>query len=102
MLIGPQVKAFFYNSGQNYSALIGRWFAKVVVSATMASRFAEVDENGIQDLMVSGKNENTRKRTIYWLNVFHKWAAPREVKQRLEEYEYQAIDKTLCKEEFRP
>ena len=34
---------------------------KVVVSATMASRFADVDENGIRDLVVSSENKNTRK-----------------------------------------
>ena len=32
----------------NLTALIGCWFAKVVVSATMASRFSEADENGIE------------------------------------------------------
>ena len=31
--------------------LIGSWFAKYVVLATMALQFAEVDENGIIDLM---------------------------------------------------
>ena len=56
-----------------------RWFAKVVVSATMASRFGEVYENGMQDLMVSVENENSRKSTKYYLNVFQKWAAARKV-----------------------
>ena len=32
-------------------ALIGHWFVKYVVLATMAWRFAEVDETGIIDLM---------------------------------------------------
>ena len=31
--------------------LIGRWFARYVVSATMTSGFVEVDDNGIIDLM---------------------------------------------------
>ena len=65
-------------------ALIGRWFAKYVVLATMASRFAEVDENGIIDLMFSIENENTRKSTNFWINVFQKWAAARKVEQCLE------------------
>ena len=42
---------FFFNWGQSYLAFIGRWFAKYVFLATMALRFAEVDENGIIDLM---------------------------------------------------
>ena len=58
----------------------------------------EIDENGIQDLMVSIENENPKKSTNYWLNVFQKWAAAREVQQRLEEYKDQALDKTLCEE----
>ena len=45
---------------------------KVVVFATMASQFADVDKNGIQDLMVSSENENTRKSTNSWLNIFQK------------------------------
>ena len=51
VLIGSQGRAFFFNWGQNYLALIGCWFAKYVVLATMPSRFVEVDENGIIDLM---------------------------------------------------
>ena len=45
-------------------ALIGRWFAKYVVLATMVSRFAEilVDEKGIIDLMFSSENENNKKK----------------------------------------
>ena len=41
--------------------LIGRWFAKVVVPAPMASRFVEVNENDIQYLMVSSENETLEK-----------------------------------------
>ena len=67
----------------------------------MAFRFAEVDESGIQDLMVSTENENTGKSTNYWLNVFQKWPAARVVEQHLEEYEC-TLDKPLCEEEFCP
>ena len=74
--------------------------AKVVVSARTASRFSKVDKNDIQNLKVSSENENTRKNTNYWLNIFQKWATAREVKQRLEEYECQVLNKTLCKEEL--
>ena len=42
----------------------------------MASRFAEIDEYGIQDLMDCSENENTRKSTSYWLNVFRKFGQP--------------------------
>ena len=39
----------------------------------MASRFAEVDENGMQDLIVSSENENFIKSTDYWPNGFQKF-----------------------------
>ena len=61
MLIGSRGRAFSMIQGKNYSVLIGRWYAKVI-SATMVFQFAEVDENSIQDSMVSSKNENTRKK----------------------------------------
>ena len=38
--------------------------------ATMASRFAEIDENGIQDLIVSSENINTRKSSNYWPKTY--------------------------------
>ena len=47
----------------------------------MASRFAIVNENEIKDLLFSSENENTRKSTNYWMNVFKKWAAARKVKK---------------------
>ena len=47
----------------------------------MITRFAEVDENGIQDLVVSSENENSRKSTKYSLKVFQKWAAAWEVEE---------------------
>ena len=53
----------------------------------MASRFAEVDENGIQDLIVSSENETLEKRTNYWLNVFQKWAGAIKVEQHLDRFQ---------------
>ena len=52
--------------------------------------------------MISTENGNIIKSTNYKLNVFHLWAAAREVEQRLEKYQYQALDKTLREEEFCP
>ena len=42
------------------------WLVKVV-SVTMASQFAKVDKNSLQDLMVSNETKNTRKSLNYWL-----------------------------------
>ena len=46
-------------------------------SVTMASRFEMVDEEYIEELKDKSKNENMKKRTEYWKNVFKKWANER-------------------------
>ena len=55
----------------------------MLLLATMASRFAEVNENGIIDLMFSSEHKNTRKSTNYGIKVLQEWAAERKVEQRL-------------------
>ena len=48
--------------------IIWRWLGaslQVVFSVTMVSRFAEVDENGIQYFMIYSENKNTRKSTNF-------------------------------------
>ena len=40
----------------------------------MASYFEIVDEEYIEELKDNSENENTKKSTDYWKNVFKKWA----------------------------
>ena len=40
----------------------------------MASRFEIVDEEYIEELKDNSENENTKKSTECWKNVFKKWA----------------------------
>lgn len=65
--------------------------------ATMAARFEEVDDEFIDELKEMSENENTKKSTEYWRNVFKKWASERKQETNLEEYEHEALDKTLSK-----
>ena len=44
------------------------------LSVTMASRFEIVDGEYIEELKDNSENENTKKSTEYWKNVFKKWA----------------------------
>ena len=44
------------------------------LSVTMASCFEIVDEEYIEELKDNSENENTKKSTDYWKNVFKKWA----------------------------
>ena len=44
------------------------------LSVTMASCFEIVDEEYIEELKDNSENENTKKSTGYWKNVFKKWA----------------------------
>ena len=61
----------------------------------MASRFEMVDEEYIEELKDKSENENTRKSTEYWKNVFKKWANERNFQANLEEYESDVLDQTL-------
>ena len=61
----------------------------------MASRFGIVDEEGIDELKELSKNENTKKSTEQWKNVFVKWATERGKEKNLEAYECVDLDKTL-------
>jgi len=61
----------------------------------MASRFEIVDEKYIEELKDKSENENTKKSTEYWKNVFKKWANERNYETNLEEYESDVLDQTL-------
>ena len=53
----------------------------------MVSRFGIVDEEGLDQLKQLSKNENTKKSTEQWKNVFAKWASERGSEKNLEAYE---------------
>jgi len=61
----------------------------------MASRFGKVDEEDINELKELRENENTKKSTEQWKNVFVKWATERGKEKNLEAYECVDPDKTL-------
>ena len=61
----------------------------------MASRFGIVDEEGIDELKELSENENTKKSTEQWKNVFVKWATERGKEKNLEEQECVGLDTTL-------
>ena len=49
----------------------------------MTSRFGIVDEEGLDELKELSENENTKKSTEQWKNVFVKWATEREKEKKL-------------------
>ena len=61
----------------------------------MAFCFGIVDEEGIDELKELSENENTKKSTEQWKNVFVKWATERGKEKNLEAYECVDLDKTL-------
>ena len=69
-----------------------------IFSVTMASRFEIVDEEYIEELKDKSENENTRKSTEYWKNVFKKWVNERNFQANLEECE---SDERLLKSAYR-
>ncbi|XP_074606416.1 uncharacterized protein LOC141859448 [Acropora palmata] len=60
----------------------------------MASRFEIVDQQYIQELKEKSENENTKKSTEYWKNVFKKCANERNLQPNLEDYQSD-VDQTL-------
>ena len=62
---------------------------------TMASRFEIVDQQYIQELKEKTENENTKKSTEYWKNVFKKWANERNLQPNLEDYQSDVLNRTL-------
>ena len=50
----------------------------------MASRFGIVDEESIDELKELSENENTKKSTEQWKNVFVKWATESGKEKNLE------------------
>lgn len=58
----------------------------------MVFRFEIVDEKYIEELKDKSENENTKKSTEYWKNVFKKWANERNYEINLEEYESDVFD----------
>ena len=61
----------------------------------MASRCEIVDEEYINELKDKSENENTKKSTEYWKDVFRKWANERNFQANSEEYESDVLDETL-------
>ena len=49
----------------------------------------------IEELKQMSENENTKKCTEYWKNVYVKWANERKQETNLEEYGCETLDKTL-------
>ena len=106
-MIGQDRGHFFLNfcscRGQNYLKMIG-WKSLSnscqgkeisVCFVTMVSRFGIVDEEGRDELKELSENENTKKSTEQWKNVFVKWVTERGKKKNLEAYECVDLDKTL-------
>lgn len=61
----------------------------------MASRFEIVNEKYIQELKEKSRNENTKKSTGYWKNVFKRWASERNLQPSLEDYQCNVLHQTL-------
>ncbi|PFX11055.1 hypothetical protein AWC38_SpisGene25512 [Stylophora pistillata] len=55
----------------------------------------EMDEGGIDELKELSENENTKKSTEQWKNVFVKWATERRKEKNLETYEFVDLDKSF-------
>lgn len=55
--------------------------------AGVFSRFSVANENTIQELKNSSKNENTQKSTSFWFSVWQKWCSEKGINDKIQEYE---------------
>ena len=59
------------------------------------SRFAISSKDGIQNLKETTSNDNTRKSTQTWINVWRSWAEERGINPSLEENSAEVLDSIL-------
>ena len=59
------------------------------------SRFAFFNETDVQNLKQKAHNNNTKKSTQTWINVWHSWAEERNVNPKLEENQPEVLDGLL-------
>ena len=62
----------------------------------MASRFLETDEEFIEELRNTSENENTKRITDYWTNIFQQWAKTRGKNEQLESYGVPELNEALA------
>ena len=63
----------------------------------MAERFPDFEVEEIQELKENSENQNMKKSTSTWLNVWTSWAESKNFETNLLAYEAKQVDKTLQK-----
>ena len=63
----------------------------------MAERFPDFQVEEIQELKDNSENQNTKKSTSTWLNVWTSWAESKNFETNLLSYEAKQLDETLQK-----
>ena len=58
----------------------------------MAERFPDFQVEEIQELKENSENQNTKKRTFTWLNVWTSWAERKNFETNLLAYEVKQLD----------
>ena len=73
----------------------------------MAERFPDFQVEEIQEPKENSENQNTKKSTSTWLNVWTSWAESKNFETNLLSYEAKQLDETLqkffaeiCKKDF--
>ena len=58
----------------------------------MAERFPDFQVEEIQELKENSENQNTKKRTLTWLNVWTSWAESKNFETNLLAYKVKQLD----------
>ena len=57
--------------------VIAKICGQLKVSATIAFRFVEADDEFIEELRNTSENKNTKRSRDYWTNILQQWAKTR-------------------------
>ena len=80
--------------GAKYVSALDQFRAKTAMVG-VCSTFAFATETTVKELKNCSKNENTAKRTGFWLSFWKNWCVEKEITDEIENYELPAELNTL-------
>ena len=67
----------------------------LLIKIFCSNGFVETDEEFIEELRNTSENNNTKRITDYWTNIFPQWAKTRGKNEQLESHEVPELNEAL-------
>ena len=81
-------------SGAKFGSNPDRFRAKTAM-VSVCSTFSFATETTVEELKTCSKNENTAKRTGFWLSFWKNWCVHKEIIDEIENYEPAGLNTLL-------